>query len=61
MCYEDIRYYHAARSAAEILNLHFDSGKPKSETFRDVLFVILAAINAAQDEINVLRNIPSEN
>jgi hypothetical protein len=55
------RYRRAAEATAEILNLHFDPSRPKAELFGKILFTILAAIYAAEEDRNASRLYPSEN
>jgi hypothetical protein len=58
---EGPRYHRAAAAAAEILNLHFDPSKPKAELFGKILFTILAAMYAADEDLNTSRLRPSNN
>ena len=44
MAEPDPQYAWAAHAAAEIVNLHLNSGEPKAEAFRRILFVILGAM-----------------
>jgi hypothetical protein len=54
------RYEHAAKAAAEWLNLH-DPSECKAQQFGRLLFLILSAIYAAEEEISGIRYEPSEN
>ena len=58
---EGPRYRRAAEATAEILNLHFDPSKPKAELFGKILFTVLAAIHAAEKDLNASRFDPSKN
>ena len=58
---EGPRYHHSAQAAAEILNLHFDASRPKAELFGKILFTILAAIYAAEEDLDASRLRPSSN
>jgi hypothetical protein len=54
-------YDYSAAAAAEILNLHFDPLQPKPILFGRILFTILRAMEAAQEELRQGRCEPSEN
>jgi hypothetical protein len=54
------RYDWAARVAAEIINLHVGSDDPKAVLFGKILFLILEAMYAAEEELQQ-RYEPSNN
>lgn len=54
------RYDHAARAAAQWLNLH-DPGECKAQQFGRLIFLILDAMYKADAELNGVRFEPSEN
>lgn len=54
-------YDWAAAATAEILNLHWEKDEPKAVTFGKILFCILRAMHAAQEEMSAARIEPSRN
>ena len=54
-------YDYSAAATAEILNLHFDPSQPKAVLFGRILFTILNAMVAAEEELNEARFEPSVN
>jgi hypothetical protein len=61
MFQEGPRYQRSAEATATILNLYFDPDRPKAELYGKILFCILGAMYAAEEDLG-LRNIrPSEN
>lgn len=54
------RYDHAARAAAEWLNLH-DPSECKAQQFGRLLFLILSAMYEAERELAEMRHIISRN
>jgi hypothetical protein len=61
MIEEGPRYHRSAEATAAILNLYFDSERPKAELYGKILFVILAAMHAAEDDLFWCRIEPSDN
>jgi hypothetical protein len=58
---EGPRYARAAEASAQIVNQYLNSDRPKSEIFGRILFVILAAMYQAEEELGASRFFPSEN
>jgi hypothetical protein len=51
---EDVRYYHAAEVAAHIVNcLTLDAGTCKAELFGKILFLVLDAVYACEEELKI--------
>jgi hypothetical protein len=55
------RYDHAAEAAAQIVNLHLGTDKPRAEVFGNILFIVLNSMYAAERELNAQRSEPSRN
>jgi hypothetical protein len=55
------RYDFSAAAAAEILNLHFDPAQPKAVLHGRILYTILHAMCAAEEELANARWEPSAN
>jgi hypothetical protein len=58
---QDVRYYHAAQVAAHIVNiLTLDAGTPKAVLFGKILFLVLDAVYAVEEELKLSLE-PSDN
>jgi hypothetical protein len=55
------RYDWAAKVSAEIINCHLDSKESKVVLFGKILFIILSAMDRAEEELSWQRLEPSEN
>ena len=61
MSEEGPRYHRAAECAATICNLYLNTDMPKAQAYGRILYAILAAIYAAEDDLGRTRPEPSEN
>jgi hypothetical protein len=61
MFQEGPRYVRSAEAAATIINLYFDADQPKAEVYGKILFCILGAMYAAEEDLGLRDIRPSDN
>jgi hypothetical protein len=58
---EGPRYARAAEASAQIINVHSNPDDPAWKRYRDILYVILWAMNEAEEERHSALMTPSKN